>query len=514
MAVLSGWSMQGIAVILLLVTLLYSAARRILTRYDTSLRDIPGPRLAAWTRLWRFFDASQGHAHLTNIELHRKHGKLVRVGPKVISCSDPAMIPTIYNAQGSFAKSAFYPMQSLSWNKRAQPNVFSVIDERKHREMKRKVASAYTVDALLKMEKGIDRCGDVFMQRMRQCAKQSEDFDLGTWLHYYAFDVVGIVTYGERLGFMETDSDVDGVIGAGNAMMIYFACCGQIPFLHSLLLGNPLLPYLIPQIETVNSAVVFAKKALDRRLKSSSAHGIHTDEHGMRDDMLSRWTAMKAQDSEKMNTTDIMVALCTNVFAGADTTATALRAVLYYLMKTPAAMQKAQDEIDQGRRANHLSDPIKDHETRNHLPYINAAIKEALRMHPGTGLLLERHVPVGGAQISGHYLPAGTIVGINSWVVQYDMDVYPEPYQFRPERWLPRSDNAEHLAQMEKSFLAFGAGSRICMGRHLSMIELRKLIPRILQEFEIEMVGSQDWKVRNAWFVVQEMPMCRVRARQ
>ncbi|KAK4565898.1 hypothetical protein LTR86_003747 [Recurvomyces mirabilis] len=493
MAVLAGWSMQGIAVVLLLSTLAYSAARRILTRYHSSLRDIPGPRLAAWTRLWRFSNVSKGHAHITNIELHGKHGKLVRVGPKVISCSDPAMIPIIYNTQGTFAKSAFYPMQSLSWNKRAQPNVFSERDERKHREMKRKVASAYTVDALLKMENGIDQCGDVFMQ---------------------PFDVVGIVTYGERLGFMETDSDVDGVIGAGNAMMIYFACCGQIPFLHSLLLGNPLLPYLIPQIETVNAAVVFAKKALDRRLKTYSADGIHTDEHGMRDDMLSRWTAMKAKDPEKMNNTDIMVALCTNIFAGADTTATALRAVLYYLMKTPAAMQKAQDEIDQARRANQLSVPIQDHETRNHLPYISAAIKEALRMHPGTGLLLERHVPVGGANISGHYLPAGTIVGINSWVVQYDPDVFPEPYQFRPERWLPRSDNGEHLAQMEKSFLAFGAGSRICMGRHLSMIELRKLIPRILQEFEIEMLGSQDWKVRNAWFVVQEMPMCMVRVRQ
>jgi len=54
----------------------------------------------------------------------------------------------------------------------------------------------------------------------------------------------------------------------------------------------------------------------------------------------------------------------------------------------------------------------------NQMPYLEAVIKEGLRMHPAAGLMLERHVPQQGVTIDGHFLPAGTIVGINPWVVQ------------------------------------------------------------------------------------------------
>lgn len=173
-------------------------------------------------------------------------------------------------------------------------------------------------------------------------------------------------------------------------------------------------------------------------------------------------------------------------------------------MRNPETMTKLREEIDKADADGQISDPISDKEART-LPYLNAAEKEAMRLHPSVGLLLERHVPPGGATICGKYIPAGTIVGVNPWVTQHNPEVFPEPEAFRPERWLDASP--EKLAVMEKSFLSFGAGSRACIGRYISLIEMRKIIPQLVRAFDIEMVGGAkaEWKVTNVWFTQQDM---------
>lgn len=192
---------------------------------------------------------------------------------------------------------------------------------------------------------------------------------------------------------------------------------------------------------------------------------------------------------------------------------TALRATLYFLLKNPQIMQKAVREIDAASKAGNLSKAIADRESRIHLPYINVCIKEALRLHPPIGTILERIVPSEGAQISGKYVPGGTIVGINAWTIHQDADVFPSPETFKPERWLPEFTSSDHLARMERSMFSFGAGSRTCLGKNLSMMVMRKIVPRLLRDFEIELVDDGVWKVYNAFFTSQKMPMCVFRRR-
>ena len=164
----------------------YLIATTLYFRFHHSLRSIPGPPLAAWTNLWRLWNTFKGQTHLTTLALHRKYGPLVRIGPNTISVSDPSMIPIIYNTSGEFMKTGFYPLQSITWHKRPQVNIFSTRDERLHRGMKRKVAGAYTADTLLKMEAQIDACGDLLVEHLRQSADLGMALDLGRWLLYYS----------------------------------------------------------------------------------------------------------------------------------------------------------------------------------------------------------------------------------------------------------------------------------------------------------------------------------------
>lgn len=309
-----------------------------------------------------------------------------------------------------------------------------------------------------------------------------------------------------------------------SAPKVYASLCGQLPEWHPFLLGNPLFPMLLPSMESWNSVLTFTLKAVN-----SIMSALPTSAQLKRDgdlspealsaldakgDMLSRWSALRLSTPPKMTTRDIVVHLSTNVFAGSDTTAIALRAIVYFLLKNPRTLAKLVAEIDGADEAGLLGDVISYKEATTHLPYLDAVIKEAMRLHPSVGLLLERHVPAGGALICGRWIPGGTIVGVNAWVTQRDAAVFPEPDVFRPERWTEAG--VDELKRMDQSWFAFGGGSRTCLGRHISLMEMCKVVPQLLREFEVELEGGEEreWKVRNRWFVQQEGLICALKRRE
>lgn len=129
--------------------------------------------------------------------------------------------------------------------------------------------------------------------------------------------------------------------------------------------------------------------------------------------------------------------------------------MFYYLCKTPRCYKLVRDEIDAMDKAGELSDIVTFSEA-NRMPYLQACMKEAMRMHPAVGQLLERIVPAEGFEITSDVrLPAGTIVGMNPWIPARDKSVYGEDAAiFRPERWIEADTSS--LKLMERNFLAVG----------------------------------------------------------
>lgn len=136
-------------------------------------------------------------------------------------------------------------------------------------------------------------------------------------------------------------------------------------------------------------------------------------------------------------------------------------------------------------------------------------------MHPAVGMLLERIVPESSPTTTHPLLatlPPGTILGINPWVAARDPQIYLSPETFWPERWLSSSE--EHLKVMERNFLAFGAGSRTCLGKNVSLLEMGKLVPLVLRRFELELVEPEkEWEMRDYWFVQQTGLKVRMKER-
>ncbi|KAI1483449.1 cytochrome P450 [Daldinia eschscholtzii] len=487
-------------------------SRLLWNRFRKDLRDIPGPKIAAYTGLWRWLDVRSGQAHKTHIKLHRKYGSLVRIGPNHVSISDPREINHIYGPKSKYIKTGFYhPIQSVMWEGEAVPHLFTTIDPTFHRESKKLLTNAYSPTSLLAYEPAIDECVNLLLYKIDGLVSEGKPIDLGSWMSYYTFDVIGQLSFSKMFGFLEKGTDVDGILETIDAVLEYISQCGQIPEMHKFLLGNPLLPG-----GSMNQIVDFALKAVNdvagRDIALRKGGKINNSDIESKGDMLTKWYAINQNGSKYMATKNLVTHLSANVYGGSDTTSIALRSIFYYLGKNMDKMRKLVKEIDDAAAAGKLSQPVSFKEANTHLPYLNAVIKEAMRIHPSAGLIYERFVPAGGDTICGKHIAEGTVVGINPWVTQYDPEVFPDPESFIPERWLDSTE--EQLKQMEQSFFNFSAGSRTCIGRHIAMIEISKMVPELLRRFDVSLTyPDREWKVRNVWLVKQTGVICNITKR-
>ena len=108
---------------------------------------------------------------------------------------------------------------------------------------------------------------------------------------------------------------------------------------------------------------------------------------------------------EKFDALDTQILATLNIFAGSDTTSIALRAVLYFLIKDRRVWNKLQTELDTAVASGSISESILYTEAQK-MPFLQACIKEAMRLHPSLGTQHTRLVPEGGVSIDGRYLPA------------------------------------------------------------------------------------------------------------
>lgn len=307
------------------------------------------------------------------------------------------------------------------------------------------VNSAYSITAAKQMEHQLQPLVDLLLERIATLGDNGQrSVDAAALLSYYSFDVVGQVNISKPVGFLETVSDVDDNISSIAMINTYFSVVGQAPWMHKLLLGNRIMQrFMEPNNTTQNLAIQFLQEGMSRDT------GNRTDDTGK--DFMARFLDFSAKNPSKLTGDEIVALTTTNILAGFTTVAIGLSSIVYYLSRNQDAYLKLQQEIDQAFGSANLTgaaQPLPYAQVAT-LPYLNATVVEALRMHPATGLVLQREVPAGGAILAGKHVPGGTIVGINSWVMHANTQVYgADAHVFRPERWLVA--DAAQLSEMKR----------------------------------------------------------------
>lgn len=341
---------------------------------------------------------------------------------------DPDAGKIIYGFTTQFPKSAWYSTFATV----DVTNLFADRDVKHHIASRKLFQSAYSMSSLVSYEPYVRICGDLLEQRLTEFSNvksttnggRPTPLDLTHWLQCYAFDVISGVTFGKRLGFLDDMQDVGGLM----VLLEYATQTAVLTGIYASMrrLSMPLMNRLASwRGLTPEELTGFVVGQIQQYCGGDGGTGnkkpsISEIEDGLRgttvqDTFAAKFCRRHLQDSEFMPMDQIISACVGNVFAGSDTTAIALSACMFYLLKNPACLQELRREIDAAHNISEVANNqgYINFGTSQNMPYLQAVIKEAMRLHPSVSLPLERLVPAGGATIAGTFFPEGVSITLN-----------------------------------------------------------------------------------------------------
>jgi cytochrome P450 len=282
-------------------------------------------------------------------------------------------------------------------------------------------------------------------------------------------DAASQISFSEPLGSLRAESDVGGSIQLIRDRFFHWGWWSSIPDMERLIYRNPISMRLkgATPAGITNMAVT---KLRDRMtMKDEDSHA----------DLLQRFIRASEDNTKTLDMTGVVGMLMSTISGAGDTTATSLTAIFYNLLKHQHVLDKLIDELS----SVELSDPPAFTQVSK-LPYLNAVIKEAMRVYPATTLVMERKVPEGGIEISGLHFAQGTSVGCMPAAVHSNPAAFDQDFAtFRPERWLEADETA--LRAMEMAHLGFSRGRRVCLGQHIAVMQMKKVVALLLMKFKV-----------------------------
>jgi cytochrome P450 len=210
-------------------------------------------------------------------------------------------------------------------------------------------------------------------------------------------------------------------------------------------------------------------------------------EDGDRDDILSLLLDARHEDGAPMSAQELRDELMTLLVAGHETTASTLAWTFERLVRLPDVLARLGDELASG----------------NGDGYLTATIQEALRRRPvlpnSAPRLVKRPLEVGGRTY-----PVDVCLVPNAYLLHHDADIYPDPYAFRPERFLDQPPGTY-------TWIPFGGGRRRCLGAGFAMLEMRIVIRAVLAGQRIAPVAADPERARRRNITITPAAGSRVR---
>jgi len=207
------------------------------------------------------------------------------------------------------------------------------------------------------------------------------------------------------------------------------------------------------------------------------------------------------------------------VEAGSETTSAYLNTLVRQLVLNPRVVAKAQEELDRVVGPNRLPT----WEDEKNLPYIRSIIKENMRLVPPNKLGIT-HATSEDDWYEGHFIPKGATVVLNWWWIQYNPELYPDPHEFKPERYLSYEESAATYLNTadpyERDHFSYGAGRRVCPGIHVAEKSMFINIARMLWAFNLTQKTNPDGSLidvdtttEKGWMSVPNHFKCDIKVR-
>lgn len=309
--------------------------------------------------------------------------------------------------------------------------------------------------------------------------------DLAVVIQYFTLDVLTKIAFGAPFGYLIKNEDIYDYLKMTSAFLPILELGCNFPTIHSILF-NPLVQKLGAPKGTdkvgMGAVIGIAQKVVGERYSPEEKAKPHEDM--LASSIRNGLTQQEAESDSLLQ-----------VLAGSDSTATAIRATLLYVLTNPRVYGKLMAEI----KATPWKGQVVSSAEAKQMPYLQAVIKEGLRIFPPLVGLASKLSPPGGVTVKTSdgtdlFIPAGVEVSESRPLACRRRDVFGEDAKiFRPERWLEAEaegkEEGGRYMRMERCVdLVFGTGKYGCLGKNIAMVELDKALVALLGAFEMAVV--------------------------
>ncbi|PSN69408.1 cytochrome P450 [Corynespora cassiicola Philippines] len=411
------------------------------------LRRFPGPsgaRLSKWWTVKQTWDSGWGW-HRVQQRLQREYGDYVRTGPREISIFDPAAIQPMLGFKSKTTKGPFYDVmeKSLHLNR----------DKAFHRQ-RRKVWDNAMKDSLSDYAPRIEEFTDQLLTRLRE--ENGKSVQLLEYCTYYSYDVMAALAFGKPMGFVKGEQN-DVAASILNTFTQGLTAMGLMYH----------MPWLMNALGILTSLAGPMKEWRDWSVKSMKERMELAD---AQPDLIEHLITNTPKDRSGL---DLLYGESRLIIsAGSETTSSALTIIFIHLAIHPHYMRALRKEYRDHASTYHCQRP---------LPLLDAIIQESMRLWPSVYFGPQRVTPPEGLQIGGMYIPGDTIIQMPPFAINRDTRNFVRPDDFIPERWTTQPE----LILNKSAFNPFSTGPYNCVGKGLANMELRSVVGRVINEFDI-----------------------------
>jgi len=460
------------------------------------LRHIPGPPGVGWHKWWMASRQFSGKMCFHLKAAGEEYGPLIRIGPNFLACSDPFELRRIWGVRSGYERSPWYKGFRFDPN---NDNVVTMNDNKRHHALRTKLLPGYQGKGLVaEQEAIIDTHVTKYLALLerRYLSSRSDGvrpLDLAMSLLFFTQDVTSHVGFGKPFGYLDADADFYGAIHALASTATPIQVMAMFPSVLRLVasdFGSRFLPKPTDKTGVGRVLGLIAERAAARY----DAQG-HVAERKV-DDILQRFVESGLSRHEVEAEAFVLL------IAGTDTTAQALRMAVFYIAGSAHALTLLRKEIDEAAKT--ADRPVISDAQAKELPYLQACIREAIRMWPPvTGLMAK--VSHKDDVVCGIPVPAETSIAWDPIGMMRNKDLFGKDAElFEPGRWIEADE--QRLKDMKSvQELAFAGGTRWeCLGMRLAYTEMSKLIFEMFLHYDFTVVNPIkpfDWYNQNLTIV-------------
>ncbi|XP_068651502.1 cytochrome P450 78A5-like [Aristolochia californica] len=209
----------------------------------------------------------------------------------------------------------------------------------------------------------------------------------------------------------------------------------------------------------------------------------HADEEPKGDDFLTALLSLPSE--EQLSHSDAIAVLWEMIFRGTDTVAIVMEWIMTRMVLHPDVQAKVQQELDS---VVGNSRTVRDSDITN-LPYLQAVVKEVLRLNPPGPLLSWARLAIRDVQVGKYLIPEGTTAMVNMWAITHDGSIWKDPWEFKPDRFL---EEEVSVMGSDLRLAPFGSGRRVCPGKTLGLATVHLWVAHLLHHFNWVVLKSVD----------------------